>query len=61
MVDVLWNRALSLNDRASPERKAAFEKDLRLQVSQIKEEGVKRHYLDELAERFRKLRGSGPT
>jgi DNA primase len=59
MVDVLWNRALSMNDRASPERKAAFEKDLRLQVSYIKEEGVKRHYLDELAERFRKLRSGG--
>jgi DNA primase len=59
MVDVLWNRALSLNDRASPERKAAFEKDLRLQVAQIKEEGVKRHYLDELAERFRKQRNAG--
>ena len=59
MVDVLWQRALELNDRASPERKAAFEKDLRLQVSHIKEEGVKRHYLDELAERFRKLRSAG--
>ena len=59
MVDVLWQRALELNDRSSPERKAAFEKDLRLQVSQIREEGVKRHYLDELAERFRKLRSAG--
>jgi DNA primase len=58
MFDVLWNRALSLNDRASPERKAAFEKDLRLQVSQIQDDGVKRHYLDELAERFRKQRGA---
>jgi DNA primase len=61
MVDVLWNRALALNDRASPERKAAFEKDLRLQVSNIKEEGVKRHYLDELAQRFRKQREAGQT
>ncbi len=61
MVDVLWNRALNLNDRASPERKAAFEKDLRLQVSHIQEEGVKRHYLDELAERFRKQRNAGQT
>ena len=58
MVDVLWNRALSLNDRASPERKAAFEKDLRMQVAAIKEDGVKRHYLDELAERFRKQRSA---
>jgi DNA primase len=59
MVDVLWQRALAQNDRASPERKAAFEKDLRMQVALIKEEGVKRHYLDELAERFRKQRGVG--
>ncbi len=57
MVDVLWNRAMSLNDRASPERKAAFEKDLRLQAASIRDEAVKRHYLDELAERFRKQRG----
>jgi DNA primase len=61
MFDVLWNRALVLNDRASPERKAAFEKDLRLQVSTIKEEGVKRHYLDELTQRFRKQREAGQT
>jgi DNA primase len=57
MVEVLWQRALAQNDRASPERKAAFEKDLRLHAAQIKDEGVKRHYLDELAERFRKQRG----
>jgi DNA primase len=57
LVDVLWQRALDMNDRSSPERKAAFEKDLRMQVSLIKEDGVKRHYLDELAERFRKQRG----
>ncbi len=57
MVDVLWNRALESNDRASPERKAAFEKDLRMLASTIQDDGVKRHYLDELAERFRKQRG----
>jgi DNA primase len=57
MVDVLWSRATMLNDRSSPERKAAFERDLRFEVAQIKDDGVKRHYLDELAERFRKQRG----
>jgi DNA primase len=60
-VDVLWQRALDRNDRSSPERKAAFEKDLRMLVSTIKDDGVKRHYLDELAERFRKQRGQGQT
>jgi DNA primase len=56
LVDVLWRRALAQNDRSSPERKAAFEKDLRLQVAGIAEEGVRRHYLDELRNRFDKLR-----
>ena len=28
MADVLWRRALAENDRASPERKAAFERDI---------------------------------
>jgi DNA primase len=58
MVDVMWDRALAANDRSSPERKAAFEKDLRLLASTIEDDGVKRHYLDELAERFRKQRGA---
>ncbi len=56
LVDVLWRRALSQNDRASPERKAAFEKDLRMQVAGITDESVRRHYLDELRDRFDKLR-----
>jgi DNA primase len=58
LVDVLWRKALSGNDRASPERKAAFEKDLRMQVATIAEEGVRRHYLDELRDRFDKLRNA---
>jgi DNA primase len=53
--DVLWARALTMNDRSSPERKAAFERDLRFQVATIKEEGVRRHYLDDLKDRFQKL------
>ena len=59
MVDVLWRKALSENDRASPERKAAFERDLRFQVAVISDEGVRRHYLDELRDRFQKLRQAG--
>jgi DNA primase len=58
MVDVMWDRAMAANDRSSPERKAAFEKDLRILASTIEDDGVKRHYLDELAERFRKQRGA---
>ncbi len=56
LADVLWSRALSQNDRATPERKAAFERDLRLQVTTIKDEGVRRHYLDDLRTRFEILR-----
>ncbi len=55
MAEVMWRRALSENDRASPERKAAFERDLRILVSTISDEGVKRHYLDDLKARFDKL------
>jgi DNA primase len=51
-----------MNDRSSPERKAAFERDLRFQVATIKEEGVRRHYLDDLKDRFQKLwRGDKPV
>ena len=56
LAEVLWQRALAENDRASPERKAAFERDLRFQVTTIQDEGVKRHYLDELRDRFQSLR-----
>jgi DNA primase len=55
LADVLWARALSLNDRGSPERKAAFERDLRFQVATIKDESVRRHYLDDLRNRFQTL------
>jgi DNA primase len=55
MADVLWNRALGQNDRASPERKASFEKDLRQLVGTIGDETVRRHYQDDLRQRFTKL------
>ena len=55
LADVLWSRALAQNDRSSPERKAAFERDLRFQVANIKDESVRRHYLDDLKDRFQKL------
>ncbi len=52
MAQVLWQRALDDNDRASPERRAAFEKDLRVLISQIQDETVRRHYQDDLRERL---------
>ncbi len=59
MADVLWRRALDENDRASPERKAAFERDLRAMAGGIRDETVRRHYLDDLQQRFRALWGQG--
>jgi DNA primase len=53
--DMLWQRALSLNDRATPERRAQFEKDLRSTINGLSDDAVKKHYLAEFAERTRAL------
>jgi len=58
MAEVLWRRALGENDRATPERRAAFERDLRAMVGGIKDDTVRRHYLDDLRERFQSLWGA---
>jgi DNA primase len=55
MAQVMWQRALDDNDRASPERRAAFEKDLRILVSTIQDETVRRHYQDDVRERLSQL------
>ncbi len=60
MSDILWRRALAENDRATPERKAMFERDLRSQISTIGEETVRRHYLTDLKDRLDRLFQSGP-
>jgi DNA primase len=53
--DMLWQRALSQNDRSTPERRAQFERDLRSTISVIADEVVKKHYLAEFGERIRAL------
>jgi DNA primase len=53
--DVIWRRALTENDRATPERKAQFERDLRILLSQIGDEGVRKHYMADLTARFDQL------
>ncbi len=50
--EVLWQRALSENDRATPERKAQFERDLRQLINQIGDDVVKKHYLADMGERL---------
>ncbi len=57
MAEVLWRRAMGENDRASPERRAAFERDLRALVASIKDETVRKHYQDDLRTRFQSLWG----
>jgi DNA primase len=59
MAGVLWRRALDENDRSSPERRAAFERDLRKVVGTIVDETVRRHYQDDLKARFDDLWGRG--
>ena len=56
--EMLWQRALSQNDRSTPERRAQFERDLRNIINTISDDVVKKHYLDEFAER---LRGAVPA
>lgn len=55
--EVLWQRALTENDRATPERKAQFERDFRNLVNQIGDDVVRKHYLADVAERLTLLFG----
>ena len=57
MASVLWRRALDENDRATPERRAAFERDLKSLINTIGDDVVKKHYLADLQERLAKLFG----
>ncbi len=50
--EILWQRALAMNDRATPERKAQFERDLRGLVFQIGDETVRKHYLADVGDRL---------
>ncbi|NJM30880.1 MAG: DNA primase [Rhizobiales bacterium] len=58
--EVLWRRALSENDRATPERKAQFERDLRSLINTIGDDVVKKHYLSDMGERLAGLFGKKP-
>jgi DNA primase len=53
--ETLWRRALAENDRATPERKAQFERDLRNLLQTIGDEGVRRHYLSDMGTRLQAL------
>jgi DNA primase len=59
LAETLWQRALAGNDRATPERRAQFERDLRRLVQGIGDEGVRRHYFADIEERLRALWPTG--
>jgi DNA primase len=55
LVDVLWQRALTENDRRTPEARARFEVDLEQAVRRISDLKVRAHYEAEIATRIRTL------
>ncbi len=57
MSAVLWQRALQMNDRSTPERRAQFEREVFDLVRQIGDEKVREHYRSDMAERIRALWG----
>ena len=60
MASMVWRRALSRNDRSTPERKARFEADLMQAVNAIADPTVRKYYTDDMRERVRTLlQGSG--
>ncbi len=57
MSDALWGRALALNDRSTPEKKAQFEHDLGAEINRIGEPKVRQHYQAEMGARVSQLWG----
>jgi DNA primase len=59
MIEMLWRRALQGNDRATPERRAQFERALEDEVKRIGDPKVKQYYAAEVMHRVRSLFGAG--
>ncbi|MFW6077867.1 MAG: DNA primase, partial [Hyphomicrobiales bacterium] len=59
LVEVLWRRALELNDRSTPERRARFEADIRAAAGVISDPKVRSHYMAELSDRIQGLWAAG--
>jgi len=59
LVEVLWRRALDVNDRSTPERRARFDADVRAAAGTIAEATVRSHYLAELNDRLQGLWAAG--
>ena len=59
LVDLLWARELEKHTLDTPERRAAFERDVRIIVSTLKDEDLRRHYKAEIDQRMAELMPSG--
>ncbi len=59
LVDLLWARELEKHTLDTPERRAAFERDVRIIVSSLKDEDLRRHYKAEIDQRMAELMPSG--
>lgn len=55
LVDLLWARELDKHTLDTPERRAAFERDVRMIVASLKDEDLRRHYKAEIDERMAQL------
>jgi DNA primase len=60
LIEMLWRRELQTNDRATPERRAQFERELEASVARIGDSKVRQYYLAEIARRIRELFGAAP-
>ena len=59
LVDLLWARELEKHSLDTPERRAAFERDVRIIISTLKDEDLRRHYKAEIDQRMADLMPSG--
>ena len=55
LADMLWMRELETHPLDTPERRAAFERDLRQIINQLQDEDVRRHYRAEFDGRMAEL------
>lgn len=53
--EVLWRRAIEMNDRSTPERRAQFERELEQLVGHIADQKVREHYFSDMRTRVRAL------
>ncbi|MFZ1813630.1 MAG: DNA primase [Rhizobiaceae bacterium] len=52
LADMIWNRETASGDFSTPERKAALEARMREVTAQIRDENVRRHYQQDMAQRL---------